>query len=511
MKYLYMIVLGLLILNGIGNTQQINLGNEFPSIREINRNTKLKHDKINFSSDHSLTQNELFLPKVPINGVSYKEIKKNKGQSNYRPLSAMGDSVRRTLFSYDNKGDLLVLLYQEQSNGEWVNVYRYTLTYDTKNNLITKLDEVYVNGEWKGSWRYSYKYDSNNNQLTELIETLSHGAWVYAAKDTYTYDSNSNMLTHLNENWRYQKWENYSRDTYTYDSNNNLLTAINEEWVNNNWLNYYMDTYTYDSKNTLLIRIRYKGYAGNWVNNSKFTYTYDSYNNIMRELIESWSNGAWTNYHRNSYSYDANGDVITQFEESCSNNIWKSEARYSNSYDVNGNKLTALTEGFDNEGWSYNNKITLYCYDVNNNMVRGENFIWANNHWVPNPSGYISIYINNKDGYVSCHGAVVEINYTNITKVEKNLNSQKDFNLFQNFPNPFNPSTQIKYSTPVPGIVSITVYDILGREVKTLVNEYQDSGLHSIMFDAQYLPSGIYFYKIISGKYSSTKKLVLMK
>jgi hypothetical protein len=84
-------------------------------------------------------------------------------------------------------------------------------------------------------------------------------------------------------------------------------------------------------------------------------------------------------------------------------------------------------------------------------------------------------------------------------------------NLFQNYPNPFNPSTVICYQLPASILVTLKVYDVLGREVKTLVNERQNAGKHSVQFNAFGLSSGMYFYKIEAGTYRDTKKLLLLK
>jgi Leucine-rich repeat (LRR) protein len=83
--------------------------------------------------------------------------------------------------------------------------------------------------------------------------------------------------------------------------------------------------------------------------------------------------------------------------------------------------------------------------------------------------------------------------------------------LRQNYPNPFNPSTRISYQLPQSTKVQLKVYDIMGREVKTLINGYQTAGYYSIDFDAGSLSSGIYFYDIKAGRFSKTLKMILMK
>jgi predicted acyl esterase len=85
------------------------------------------------------------------------------------------------------------------------------------------------------------------------------------------------------------------------------------------------------------------------------------------------------------------------------------------------------------------------------------------------------------------------------------------YSLKQNYPNPFNPVTTIAYTLASTGNVKLVVYDIRGREVKTLVNEVQQQGSHLVSFNASDLASGVYFYRIISGSYSDIKKMILVK
>jgi photosystem II stability/assembly factor-like uncharacterized protein len=102
--------------------------------------------------------------------------------------------------------------------------------------------------------------------------------------------------------------------------------------------------------------------------------------------------------------------------------------------------------------------------------------------------------------------------------VDDDFVSLKGFELYQNYPNPFNPSTSIQYAVSSRQFVSLKVYDILGREVATLVNEEKPAGSYEIEFDASSLTSGIYFYKIQAtpvggqaGNYSETKKMILLR
>ncbi|HPI36460.1 MAG TPA: T9SS type A sorting domain-containing protein, partial [Ignavibacteriaceae bacterium] len=83
--------------------------------------------------------------------------------------------------------------------------------------------------------------------------------------------------------------------------------------------------------------------------------------------------------------------------------------------------------------------------------------------------------------------------------------------LGQNYPNPFNPATSIQFSIPQDGLVTMKIYNTLGQEVTTLVNEYINAGNHVVNFNAAGLTSGIYFYTITSNDFISTKKMLLLK
>ncbi len=98
-----------------------------------------------------------------------------------------------------------------------------------------------------------------------------------------------------------------------------------------------------------------------------------------------------------------------------------------------------------------------------------------------------------------------------VVGVEDEATVVNSFELEQNYPNPFNPSTTIKYNLPEAGMVTLKVYDVLGKEVATIVNQVQNQGSHEVSFNASNLASGLYIYKISAGNFVSSKKMMLMK
>ncbi len=109
-----------------------------------------------------------------------------------------------------------------------------------------------------------------------------------------------------------------------------------------------------------------------------------------------------------------------------------------------------------------------------------------------------------------------QVDFDGTYEYSKEVNVQKitlnEFTLYQNYPNPFNPVTNIKYAVPGGGApIMLKVYNLIGKEVAVLVNEFKESGEYTVQFDASSLSAGVYFYTLSAGQYKSTKKFILMK
>jgi hypothetical protein len=116
---------------------------------------------------------------------------------------------------------------------------------------------------------------------------------------------------------------------------------------------------------------------------------------------------------------------------------------------------------------------------------------------------------NNEFGYgrIDVQAALQEL----ITDVQKEDDVPVAYSLKQNYPNPFNPSTTIEYSLPDNELVKIKVYDVLGNEITTLVNDIQSAGTYKVSFDAKNLSTGVYFYRISAGNFQEIRKMIFLK
>ncbi|RPI13102.1 MAG: T9SS C-terminal target domain-containing protein [Ignavibacteriae bacterium] len=156
-----------------------------------------------------------------------------------------------------------------------------------------------------------------------------------------------------------------------------------------------------------------------------------------------------------------------------------------------------LSNGNNVPIFGYNSSTSLFCSSISNN---GSTIITSGKavHARIMGSGGIAynIFIDTNDTQVG---------------VINNNNTPYEYNLSQNYPNPFNPKTIINYQLAMSNYVRLIIYDVMGREAAVLVNQKQNAGTYEIEWDASNYPSGVYFYKIESGKFTDTKKMILIK
>lgn len=187
---------------------------------------------------------------------------------------------------------------------------------------------------------------------------------------------------------------------------------------------------------------------------------------------------------------------------------------YDGTYSVTGTglKIINLQVPFY---WSGNNLLVEICF--NNNVSTYNSTIYStsnagmtfhNHSNLPTGDGCIDITTGAAQTY--------RPNVCFYTSIISGLGNSKNivpenYKLYQNHPNPFNPVTKIQYDIPKKSIVTLSIYDVLGKHIETLVNESREAGSYLIDYDASLLPSGIYYYKLAAGDFVQTKKMILVK
>lgn len=271
-------------------------------------------------------------------------------------------------------------------------------------------------------------------------------------------------------------------------------------------LNYYLDDLS-DSpkiKTDEKVKVVVDGYNHEWAPNSVFALKDSIY------LVYCSMNYYMMKYSDNSFS------VIKKLDNYYSNNIFEiNNELYMNlfsriakiKYDEINNSILLDTlwtvkentsYAIDEQGKYYVElaKDTLYTYDFITKNLLNKTFLKGINHTS-------TLFVSPPYAYIQSIESTTEVTQRNLFQLQ--------YNLSQNFPNPFNPTTVISYQLPEYSRVKLKVYDLLGREVATLVNGNKPAGNYKVEFNAGKLVSGVYFYRMEAGTFSQTKKLLLLK
>ena len=261
---------------------------------------------------------------------------------------------------------------------------------------------------------------------------------------------------------------------YTEDTTNTIDTA-NSRWSHKdpNNLNYTLLQINYPSLNIIG-----KRYPFNYM----FVFS-DNYSDSSNSLYKAFGKNALPNKMVNFKIYDITNNNIPE----------QVQFGFTTPNTSKGDSLSNLNQVFlsNHDGTSISWMI-LFSGNSNSNV----------------PHGGDTLYIYTTKG-ISFYDTLEIFNLTSDVKPTNQL--PLSYNLAQNYPNPFNPTTIINYSVPKAGLVTINVYDILGREIKQLVNEQKNAGTYNIEFNASKLATGVYFYRMQAGSFAETKKLLLLK
>ncbi len=313
----------------------------------------------------------------------------------------------------------------------------------------------------------------------------------------YSYDNNRMLLSKTTSNAGVVS----SIDKYSYDSAGNL-TSIQTTF---NGPDTAYEIREYDSLSRLTI---IKNIINGIPLGDQFTYHYDSSANVNC-LIQT----SYTGEIKNKYNYFLKFDESGKVADEIALYTFLSDSTWSDTLEINFN------------------------YDEYGRIIQMGQFTWFHYNQGGNLDSMVithtvfSGYLANKGTFIDSYGNSITLpSYSGInhfyyskfiTGIEEDKLNNKTFTLSQNYPNPFNPTTIIKYSipselSPLPGgvrggLVTLKVYDILGREISTLVNKNQKPGNYEVEFNGSKLASGIYFYRLKAGNYIATKKFVLLK
>ena len=218
-------------------------------------------------------------------------------------------------------------------------------------------------------------------------------------------------------------------------------------------------------------------------------FTYDGNENVIETISQSRDGLNWVNHLRSLFSYNGNGNLIEQINQFWDGANWTNGLRILHSYDGSENNIEVLFQLWDGSIWGNSGRDT-FSHDGSGNVIEEISEFWDGTMWV---------------GVTKCNTT-----WEMTTGIEDVSGVIKDFELY-NYPNPFNPSTTISYRLRTGNRIKLTIFDILGHEITTLVDEQQAAGAYSVSFNASQLAGGVYFYRLQAGQNIQTRKMLLVK
>ncbi len=381
---------------------------------------------------------------------------------------------------------------QKWDSVNWENYFYYEYYYNPANILIEINSKQWddSNSVWINNSRNFLYYDSSGRHQEYFTQIWSNNSYKNHSKQTYNYNSFDSLSIFQTFLWddTTNSWNNTDKTMNEYDSNNYLIETVYYKGSGTNWNIYSRSIFTYDSVYNLILNL-YQGWQAQWENLNRTLYYYDD-NKLSQYIWQQWINNSWESDHRESFTYDANNNLTERLVETAVGSGWINLLRDVRSYNQLNQLYSILTYYWITNSWVMDRSVD-YNYDSFGNIIE-----YIIKHWLDNNTWEYQWRVNYNylPVYVSDYYSEIEV-----------------FTLSNVYPNPFNPITTIEFYIPKSSYVTLKIYDIVGNEIATLVNEEKRAGNYKINFNAKELSAGVYFYRLQTGEFVETKKMVLIK
>ena len=423
---------------------------------------------------------------------------------------------------------------------DWAPFFKTEYTYDSAKRVQT-LESNYEQSEWVDNYKEFYTYE--NDLLTNLLSQYKvQGEFVNQYHETFTYQQFAGqpvLNVILSEIWDSfdGDWLNESRTTVVVESGM-LSEIITEEWEDEEWVLYDRTLFEESDGNLIETMQMYDHFTEGWEDfvqviypdftfiefynriTQYFDFVEDGRSFIVAELLPDYISFEWDDFEEEwipdlrqvtEASTNLKNDAVTanlisyeiyDYEDE----IWFSSIEYLIGYAGDGKIVNFSIYSFDMSFEKQEGSLNLsliymedYIYDENNLLSSileyGEN--------------YVFFFKKLMDENIPTGRSL--LTWEGVPTSAEPLSSPLSFRLDAAYPNPFNPSTVIPFQLTTASNVTIQVYDMLGRNVSTLVNEYKPAGEHTVRFDGSGLSSGVYMIRMVAPGLQQTRSVTLLK
>ncbi len=369
----------------------------------------------------------------------------------------------RTAIDYDTK------VVQAWRDSAWVNKAKKVKTYDDNGYLSQKDSYKYRDGEWSLKGMTVFENNENGDPETTTKQAYRNDAWRNRYRINFSYNDGGLLMSKVEQKWRQDLWRNRKETALEYEGELCVNRTISK-WRDSTWVDRAVQELSYNDAGDRTEKVTYKWRDSTWTPKHRVVYSYNENSDLSEKLFYKWNDSDWVDKARASVGYDDNQiPVQVLLEKKDSTDAWVNVSLRENTYSDNG----LLTEKVQSK-WRDENWLPRRRYEYNYSTDRG----------------------------VLSAGAPAAL--------------PKKIVLSQAYPNPFNPATTISYRLLDANHVRVDIYDMVGNKVCTLVNQRQDAGTRSILWNAindrgQPVAAGVYLYTVQAGGDWISKKMVLLK
>jgi len=400
---------------------------------------------------------------------------------------------KRTFWTYTAWDSIESQKTQQWENGGWVNDNLIIYEYNDENSLLKMTEQFWSNNKWNKSWFINNTYNSDGKLKESIDRRWRNGVLQFGRRIINTF-SEGNIILSLNQSWSKTDsiWQDNIQTNYSYDQSGRLLTSLSQFIGYTVYLLKDEHVYSYFPDGKIKDHYR-KWWSNGIISNQTLTYSYDAFGNVIT-ITKDFPSSYYPGYIRRDhtiYTYDSSGNRLSTTIE-WGYKGYQLDVKYQNfvSYNSHGDRTESMTL----ENNSGADSLLNWDYYSNGNLR----------------SKTIKYNIEDTLSWVFYEKEVYSWRENGTSKIIR------DNPIFHSYPNPFNANTSIVYDILHDGRTKVTIMNILGQEIATLVDEEKLSGIYKTFWNGTNdagvaVSAGMYFCYIQAGKYSGSLKILLLK
>lgn len=409
--------------------------------------------------------------------ISQSFVNNKKTTSHYRWNDLWQDDFR-TSEEFDQAGNLTKISREFYNNG-WHTDLSKSMTYED-NILKSMLTELWYNDYIVSRIRETYNYENGFLQ-SFIVQSELNETWINLQKGEWKRNNSGTPVEYNYYLWDKTSWRDSSRAFWFYNAAGLDTLYYNQRFQENTWINFISFSSEYDTRANKISESYYK-WDRAWMKWLRFEWKFNPENLLECEIYQRGNNNIWENSTRNTRLYNSRGLIETELFDKWVETVWIKGTMSKREYDSENN-ITAFTFREWKSDWEL-------------------------------ADGYVDL-TDPLDNYFAYYGSDIVFRYNGVSDIA-HKNSEMNYIVEQNFPNPFNPETRLRITLPAASHLKVTVFDIRGRHIKVLCDEYTAAGLREIIWYGtdelnQQAASGVYFYSVNDGKNITVKKMLLLR